>query len=594
MKKLKPKASYIFEVSFEVANKVGGIYRVLESKASEMVNYYGDNYFLIGPYFPEKARGEFKDEIPDKKMKDIFSALEQEGIKCHLGRWMVKGKPRAILVDFQDYLKDTDYIKGELWEKHGIDSLNSDSTFDHPVVWSYAVGKLIERLSEGRKGRGVAHFHEWLSGAGLLYLKERKSKVKTVFTTHATSLGRTLAFNQINFYTILENLNPEEEAYKYNVHSKHQIEKATALSSDTFTTVSEITGLETKHFLEREPDVTLTNGLDLEKFLTFEEIVIKHRLQRRRLREFVASFFFPYYTFDLENTLFYFTIGRNEFKAKGIDVFIKSLGDLNRKLKRSKNSPTIVSFIWIPTGVRNIKQEIIESKEFFNDIRESLEGSFPEIEERILYNLLYEKEFTTKELISENYLFEIEKKMLRFKRKNDNPPLCTHDLNSESDLILDSLKREGLLNREEDKVKVIYYPVYLTGHDGLSNLSYQEGLEACHLGVFPSFYEPWGYTPLEAAALGVSSVTTDLAGFGRYKDEIEKAKNGDGVYVLKRLQREDKDIVKDLTQFMHKFSKLERKERVENKIKAREIAARADWKEFGENYINAHNHALGK
>ncbi len=592
-KEKNPRCDKLFEVSFEVCNRVGGIYRVLESKADKMIHHYGDKYFLVGPYFRDKARGEFKEEAAPPKMRKVFHDLQSEGIRCHYGRWLVKGKPVTILIDFSDFFYKTDEIKKEMWDEFSVDSLDTGHDFNEPVVWSYAAGRLIRELDSEYKGeKTVAHFHEWLSGAGLLYLKSKKARVKTVFTTHATTLGRTLAFHSINFYNLLDELNPEEEVRKYGVLAKHSVEKASAKACDIFTTVSEITGMEAEKFLERKPDVYLPNGLDIEKFLSFEDIVIKHRLQRRRLRNFVASYFFPYYTFDLEDTLFYFIIGRNELRAKGIDVFINSLGKLNKKMQGENSNRTIVAFLFIPADVRGINPALLENVEYFRDLQDSMEGTFPEIEERILYNILRGKKLTKKNLISEDYLLDIEKKLHRMKRSGENPSLSTHHLNSLHDEIINHLKGADLLNREEDRVKVIYYPVYLTGHDGLSNLSYEEALEACHMGVFPSFYEPWGYTPLEAAALGVSSVTTDLAGFGRFCKGLKVKKERPGIYVLEREKHSDEDVTEDLHSFLYEFMKTSRRERVENKIEARKVAAKADWRIFVHSYIEAHNKVI--
>ncbi len=594
-KENNPRCDKLFEVSFEACNRVGGIYRVLESKADKMIHHYGDKYFLIGPYYRDKARGEFKEEAAPPKMRKVFQDLQGEGIRCHYGRWLIKGKPVTILIDFSDFFYKTDEIKREIWDEFGVDSLDTGHDFNEPVVWSYAAGRLIRELDSEYKGeKTVAHFHEWLSGAGLLYLKSRKTRVKTVFTTHATTLGRTLAFHSINFYNLLDELKPEEEVRKYGVVAKHSIERAAAKASDVFTTVSEITGMEAEKFLERKPDVYLPNGLDIEKFLSFEDIVVKHRLQRRRLRDFVASYFFPYYTFDMEETLFYFIIGRNELRAKGIDVFINSLGKLNKKMQEEGSTRTIVAFLFIPADVRGINPALLENVEYFRDLQGSLEGTLPEIEERILYNILRGKKLTKKSLISEDYLLDIEKKLHRMKRNGENPSLSTHHLNSLHDEIINHLKDAELLNREEDRVKVIYYPVYLTGHDGLSNLSYEEALEACHMGVFPSFYEPWGYTPLEAAALGVSSVTTDLAGFGRFCTGLKAKKERPGIYILEREKHSDEDVTEDLYSFLYEFMKTSRRERVENKIEARKIAAKADWRIFVHSYIEAHNKSLDR
>ncbi len=589
-----PQCDKLFEVSYETCNRVGGIYRVLESKADKMMQHYGDSYFLIGPYYRDKARGEFKEEAPPQEIRKAFNRLEKEGIRCHYGRWLVKGKPQTILVDFSEYFYKVDEIKKFMWDDFKVDSLHAGYDFNEPTCWSYATGRLIEELKkEFTEESFVAHFHEWLSGAGLLHLR-KVSNVKTVFTTHATSLGRTLAFNNVNFYKIFDEINPEEEAKKYNVFPKHSIEKATAKEADVFTTVSEITGIEAENFLKRKPDIILPNGLDIEKFLSFEDIVVKHRLQRKRLRNFVASYFFPYYTFDLEDSLFYFIIGRNELRAKGIDIFIDSLGKLNKRMKEEGSSRTIISFLFIPADVRGVNTSLLENVEYFRDIQETFEGTLPDIEERILYNILEEKELSKETLISEDYLLDLEKKLHRMKRSNEKPPISTHYLNSSNDEIVNCLKSADLLNREEDKVKVIYYPIYLTGHDGLSNLSYEEALEACHMGVFPSFYEPWGYTPLEAAALGVSSVTTDLAGFGRFCASLERKEHRPGIYVLEREKYQDDVIAEDLHQFLYNFTKTNRRERVENKIEARKIASKADWHSFVLNYIKAHNKATEK
>jgi glycogen synthase len=593
--KIIPLCDKVFEVSYEVCNRVGGIYRVLESKADKMTDHYDDKYFLIGPYYRDKAKGEFKEEAPPLEFKRVFQKLETEGLRFHYGKWLVKGKPNVILIDFSDYFYKVDEIKKEMWDDFGVDSLHSGYDFNEPVCWSYASGRLIREISSEFKNENiVAHFHEWLSGAGLLYLKAKKTKVKTVFTTHATSLGRTLAFHSINFYKLFDKIVPDEEARKYGVFQKHTIEKASAKEADVFTTVSEITGIEAEKFLSRKPDIILPNGLDIEKFLSFEDIVVKHRIQRKLLRNFVASYFFPYYTFDLEETLFYFIIGRNELRAKGIDIFISSLGKLNKKMREEKSKRTIISFLFIPADVRGINPSLLENVEYFRDVQETFESTFSDIEERMLYNILREKKLTKENLISEDYLLEIEKKLHRMKRSGETPSLSTHHLNSLHDEIINHLKEADLLNREEDRVKVIYYPIYLTGHDGLSNLSYEEALEACHMGVFPSFYEPWGYTPLEAAALGVSSVTTDLAGFGRFCTGLKRKKDKPGIYVLEREKKDDEVITEDLYKFLYDFMKTTRRERVENKIEARKIAAQADWQSFVINYIKAHNKAFEK
>ncbi len=600
MPKLNKKtieADLVLEISWEVCNKIGGIYTVLKSKAGQMINLYGQNYYLIGPYFPERIKGYFEEILPPEKLRNIFSELEKEKIKCHFGKWLIEGEPKVILIDFKDYWFKINEIKTNLWDYYKIDSLGAGHDFNEPVLWASAAGILIEKIANFfPEKKIVAHFHEWLSGAGLLHLRKNKTGVATVFATHATTLGRTLAYNNVDFYSILHKINPEQEISRYNIKAKHQLEKETAKNCHVFTTVSEITSLETERFLERKPDVLLPNGLDSEKFLNFEELIIKHRVQRNKLREFLIFYFFPYYTFELEETIFYFIVGRYEFRTKGIDIFIKTLSQLNQKLIKAKSKKTIIAFFWIPTEIRSVKTELLENREIFEDIKDAFEQISWETKEKILYAILEGKKIDEKVLFEKDFLLEIKKKILKLKREGF-PPLSTHELVNSQDAILKSFQENGLLNKKTDKVKVIFYPIYLTGHDGLANLNYQESLQACHLGVFPSFYEPWGYTPLETAALGVASITTDLAGFGRFCQKIEKIEKIEkypGIFVLERFAKSDEEEIKSLADFLHKFSQFTLKERVENKIQARKIAALADWKIFIKNYLKAHNLAISK
>lgn len=592
-----PKADLLFEVSWEAGNKVGGIYAVLTSKAMDTAQYYNSCYYLIGPYLPDKLKGEFQEQTPPDWLKELFLSLEKErGIRCHFGHWLISGEPFLILVDFQDLWKEVNQIKARLWEDYQIDSLNAGSDFNEPVIWARAVGELLQKICSFTQGKKiVVQFHEWLSANSMLYLKKVTAPIAAVFTTHATILGRTLAYNNINFYSDITSIRAEQEAEKYGIKAKHQLEKAAAESSDVFTTVSEITGLEARHFLGRNPDIILPNGLDIDSLLSFEELTIQHRRQREHLREFLLFYFFSYYTFDLENTLFYFISGRYEWRAKGIDVFIQALSELNRRLIKNKSKKTIVAFFWIPSSVRNVKAEILENRELFQEIKDSLEEVSWETKEKILYTLSQGKRISEHNLFSDDFLFDIKKKLLKAHRQGQ-PPLCTHDLvDDANDLILKSFKEFSLQNRESDRVKVVFYPIYLSGHDGLSNLNYQQSIQACHLGVFPSFYEPWGYTPMEAAAAGVAAITTDLAGFGQFCQTLRlENKKQPGIFVLKRFNQDDKSAVRSLADVMFHFSEYSHRERVENKIQARKTAALCNWRALIKNYIAAHNLAIAK
>ncbi len=595
---MDPDADVCFEVSWEVCNKVGGIFTVVSSKVSQMIEHYKDNYFLVGPYFPQKIYGIFEETLAPEGCRTALEKLKKEGIEVHCGTWLTKGNPHVLLIDFSNFAKNKNEIKKELWDNYKIDSLYTEYfDFDEPVIWAYAVGKVIESLKPSFNNKKiVAQFHEWLSGAGLLYLKSRKARIGTVFTTHATMLGRTLASEDINLYEILNKINPDEEAKKRgpSIFAKFQMEKQCALNANVFTTVSEITGIEAEKLLSRKPDVILPNGLDMSKFPTFEQSSVKHKIFKNRIKYFLMTYFFPYYSFNIDNTLIYFLAGRYEFHDKGIDVFIKALGELNLMLKKEKSNKTIVAFFWVPGNIRAIKPALLESKTLLNDIKDEVDDLSEDIKNKIINLLVSQKEISKKELFDEDNLEDFKRKTLRLLRKGV-PPASTHDLyNEDSDQILNAFKQAGLNNLKEDPVKVIFYPIYLSGADGLLDTSYYESMQGAHLGVFPSYYEPWGYTPLEGGALGVSSVTTDLSGFGRFICKECATQKYPGIFVLKRYQKKDDQVIKDLAGFMYKFAKFNAQERTENKITAQKIALMADWKNFIENYIKAHNLAVSR
>ena len=586
----------LFEVSWEVCNKVGGINTVLRSKIPQIVKHYKGNYYLIGPYISENAQREFEVGVPPEKLQTIFEKLHGEGIICHYGKWLIPEEPKTILIDYKNYAGKKDEIKAKLWETYKIDSLGSEyHDYDEPIVWGEAVGRLLEEVHKAYDHRMIAQFHEWLTAGALLYLKRNKVNIATVFTTHATALGRTLAGNNQELYKNLSTIDPEKEAYNWKVYTKHQTERACAQACDVFTTVSEITGMEAEHFLKRKPDVLVYNGLDLSKYPTFEEVSIKHKLYKGKTKSFIEYYFFPYYSFDLDNTLIYFLTGRYEFHNKGIDIFIKALAELNLVLREKNSHKTIVAFICIPRDVVRIKPALVENRAFYLDIQEAISDNMEEAKRRIIRFLISKNTITEKDLFSKEFLFDMRKKVFRFLKKGI-PPLCTHDLPFEDkDQIIKALREEGLLNREEDKVKVIFYPQYLNGADNLLDLDYNEAIMGAHLGVFPSYYEPWGYTPPETGAMGVAAVTTDNAGFGRYILSSDNTPKKDpGIFVIKTFNKTEQEKIDNLFDVLYKYSQYDREERIKNKIEARRLASLADWDKLIENYLAAYKLAVEK
>lgn len=593
---VKAEAEYVFEASWEVCNKVGGIYTVVSSKAAQMINQYKDKYFLIGPYYPEKAYGIFEETLPPPELKEIFDELSKEGIVGHFGTWLIKGNPQTILIDFTNYASQANAIKGDLWNAFQIDSLGAQfHDFDEPLVWATAVGKIIEKFAQKHEGsKIVGHFHEWLAGGALLYLKQHGSSAKTVFTTHATMLGRTIASSGTDLYAVLDTVNPEEEARKHGIQSKWTMEKQCAQNADCFTTVSEITGLEAEKLLGRKPDVYVYNGLDMAKFPTFEDLSIKHNLYKAKIKDFLLYYFFPYYSFDIDNTLIYFLCGRYEFHDKGIDVFIQALSILNDRLKKDKSPKTIVAFFWVPGNIKGIKQELLASKTYYQDIRDSISDNINEIRHNLTHALISGKKISDVNLFPKDFVDELKPKIIRLKRKG-SPPLSTHDLHDwDTDPIIQSFMRFGLNNGKDDRVKVVFYPIYLTGADGLLDTSYYESMMGSHLGVFPSYYEPWGYTPLEGGALGIPSITTDLAGFGRFIQQEKISSPNPGIWVIDRLNKEYQQVVDDLADTLYYYATRTKQDRIQNKIAARTAAGKADWQKFIEHYVEAHNLALTK
>ncbi len=590
------KDTFLVEASWEVCNKVGGIHTVITSKAQYIQREFED-YVLVGPYFYEKASKEFIERVPPSEFKGVFSELKSRGILCHYGTWLISSKPNVVLLDFSSFVSNKNNIKTKLWEKFKIDSLFTNFfDFDQPVIWAYAVGMFVDLLSKSIPNKQfILQAHEWLSGASILYLKMNSSNVKTVFTTHATVLGRTLANSNINFYDMFDSINPDEEAYKYKVQAKHQLEKASALNTDVFTTVSEITNMEASHFLGRKADIIVANGLNIDKFPTYDELAIRHKLYKNKIKEFMLYYFFPYYSFDIDNTIIYFLLGRYEFKAKGIDVFIKALGRLNERLKRENSNKTVLAFLWVPANVKRVRPELLEAKTYYDDLKSTIDDKTDDLKQRIMYLFLSKKEIKEEDLFDNEFLLQERKTMLHLSRSG-NPPLSTHELyDEEHDAILNSLRSNNLLNRKEDKVKVVFYPIYLTGADGLLDLSYYESITASHLGIFPSFYEPWGYTPVEAAASAISSITTDLAGFGRFISHyITNDSKTSGIFVLNRLNRTDDEVVSDLADIMYSYYLLDKSERIKNKIEANKLSKLVDWSVLVKNYLNAYSLALSR
>ena len=383
----------LIEVSYEAANKVGGIYTVLVSKMAYAMDNSSD-YYAIGPYQQGSKSSEFKEEKPPKELEEAFQEIQRKyGITCRYGRWLAGTKPKTILVDPAGFRKKTDEVKWKLWDEYKIDSWETDSWFNDPVIWSKSTGILLEELVRRGffKSQPVAHFHEWLSGAGLLHLKSTGTKIPTVFTTHSTVLGRVIAeTGKENLYDIINKglskgeTAGDDKAYEYQAHAKHLLEKVTAKNADVFTTVSEIMGKECEYMLARKPDVILANGLDMSKFPPKDSVMKMHKVCSENMMNFLLGYFLPYYEIDPDSALVCFISGRYEFRNKGIDIFIDAMGMLNDTLRRTGEKRDVFAFIWVPDETIRKKPTVVEHLELFDDVEKLIADETEKIERDVL------------------------------------------------------------------------------------------------------------------------------------------------------------------------------------------------------------------
>ncbi len=599
------KRPFFFEVSFEIGNKVGGIYTVIASKVAQMQDYYGSsNYYTIGFYDRNKAQYEFISKDP-AELRNTFDDLDKEGIKCYYGVWNIPGNPRCILIDVKDFMHKCNDIKKQLWDHNKIDSLNADSWFEEPVVWSYAAGMLLERLKNCMNSDIIAQFHEWMAGVALLYLKSKNVKIATVFTVHATMLGRSIASRGEALADMIEDglknnktIDPKI-AYKYNVQAKHLTEIACAQNCTIFSTVSQTTAREAEFILGKKPDITLPNGLDMAKFPAMEKLSYQHKIEKDKVLSFLSAYFEPYYNVNLKDPRIMFISGRYEYHNKGLDIFIDSLGKLNEKLKSEKYKQHTFVFIAIPSDIRGENREILENFSLYNEMEDHVDEILPQVKWNLMRSLA-NGDHMHKELLKyleSQCVKKFKKFTLAFRsRAGKNPPLCALELNypNNDDMILEQLKRNNLLNRQEDVVKVIFYPAYLSSADRLLSIDYNSMLIATSLAVFPSYYEPWGYTPVESAAHGCISLTTDLAGFGQYISTKINENTDKGIRILKRRGRKYGAIVSDLSDIMYEVTTMSEEEIIVQKHNAKHISALVSWDNLAENYFKAHKMALTK
>ena len=548
------KPDYIFESSWEVCNKVGGIYTVLSTRAKTLQDEMKDHIIFIGPdVWKEKDCPYFKEE------KALFAdwqwEAKEQGLLLRVGRWTVPGEPVAVLVDFNPFFEKKNEIYTWLWENYGVDSLHAYGDYDEASMFSYAAALVTEsfyhhyQLDEKRV---VYHANEWMCGLGALYVNQKLPRVGTVFTTHATSIGRSIAGNQKPLYDYLFAYNGDQMAGELNMQSKHSIEKQTAWHVDCFTTVSDITANECKELLDKPVDVVLPNGFDnsfVPKAATFTR---KRKAARRRLLSIANALLGE--KFD-DDTLIVSTSGRYEFRNKGIDVFVEAM---NRLLRDRELKKKVLAFIEVPGWVGEPRKDLKERIDLIENGKKNAGGEF-------------------------GSPLEV--------------PQVTHWLHNMShDNVLGMMKYYDMHNRKDDNVKVIFLPCYLDGEDGIVDMTYYDVVLGNDLCIYPSYYEPWGYTPLEAVAFKVPCITTDLAGFGLWanKEFGHYGELEDGVKVIHRTDYNYSEVADAIKDNVAKFSAMTKEEVEACRKAADQLSKKALWSEFIKYYYEAYDIALRK
>lgn len=532
---------YIFETSWEVCNKVGGIHTVLCTKARHL-QQWNDHILMLGPEL-QKEKEASPEFIENKELFPLWKEQAlKEGLHIRIGHWDITGKPVVVLVDFTSLYEKKNGIFGHLWLKYGLDSLTGQWDYINPALFGYAAGMVIASFCRHQlktSGNIIAQFHEWMTGTGILYLKEYLPHIGTVFTTHATVAGRTLAGSDQPFYTLFKNDTGDAVARKYQVISKHSLEKTAAINADCFTCVSEFTASECRHFLEKQPDFITPNGFDE----TMVPVPVEYSLLKSKARSRIFQVIKALLQQDVpESSLLVIKSGRYEFQNKGIDLFINSLA----LLQHTPAVVPVVAIIFVPALDNGPRPELIHRLEH------------PDMQHPL---------------------------------KNE---ILTHDLvGAESDPIFRHIRQKGLNNAPESGVKVLFVPAYMEGRDGVFNMKYYDILPGFDLAVFPSYYEPWGYTPLESIAFQVPAITSSLSGFGMAVKKLPEY-TGKGLYIVERNDENDMQAEAEIAGIIRTYAGLSPQQRTEMQQAAAAISKLFLWKKQIIWYIKAYDYALQK
>jgi glycogen synthase len=598
-----PSGAVLFEIAWEVCNQVGGIYQVLRSKAATIAERWKDRYCLIGPYIESKAAVEFEPGRPAGWIGRAIKALADEGLTVHYGRWLIPGNPRVLLIDHSASPDRLAVIKRRLLDDHAIETPPADPLIDGSAAFGDAVRRTLEKLNYYWSGPGaaggasterpiIAHFHEWLGSIALPMLRSQNLPMALVFTTHATILGRYIASSDEGFYDRLPGINAAAEATRLGVKTQFQIERACAQSSHVFTTVSSITGEECAHLLGRAPDIVTANGLNIAQYYAAHQMQFWHAEYKERINQFVMGHFFPSYPINLDKTLYFFTSGRFEPRNKGFDLCLETMARLNAELKARDWGITVVFFIITARPTRSINPVILEKRGVLNELRQVCQKITEDVGERLYRHAAAGEKIHLDDVVDEYWRLRYKRTQYALKYQG-LPLITTHVMdNDQSDPVLNQIRYLGLINKAEDPVKIVYHPEFINPANPLWGIEYEQFVRGCHLGVFPSLYEPWGYTPLECLATGVPAVTSDLAGFGRYALDHLLGHEELGLTVLRRRGRGFHEAAAELTRKLLYFCELRRRDRIALRNAVERFSWEFDWARLSIAYHKAHDLAL--
>uniref|UniRef100_A0A672UQW0 Glycogen [starch] synthase n=1 Tax=Strigops habroptila TaxID=2489341 RepID=A0A672UQW0_STRHB len=575
----------LFEVSWEVTNKVGGIYTVIQTKAKTTADEWGENYFLVGPYFEQNVKTQVEAcEPANPAVKKAMDTMKSQGCQVFFGRWLIEGSPYVLLFDIGSAAWNLDRWKGEFWDVSNIGIPFHDREANDAVIFGSLTAWFLKEFDD--KPNIIAHFHEWQAGVGLILSRSRKLPVATIFTTHATLLGRYLCAASIDFYNNLDQFDIDKEAGERQIYHRYCMERASVHCAHVFTTVSQITAVEAEHMLKRNPDVVTPNGLNIKKFSAMHEFQNLHSMYKARIQEFIRGHFYGHLDFSLEKTLFFFIAGRYEFSNKGADMFLEALSRLNFLLRVHKTDVTVVVFFIMPAKTNNFNVETLKGQAVRKPCLPFL---------HFLYTTDNKGEIPDLNKILDRDDITIMKRAIFSTQRHCLPPVTTHNMIDDgNDPILNTIRRIGLFNNRTDRVKVIVHPEFLSSTSPLLPLDYEEFVRGCHLGVFPSYYEPWGYTPAECTVMGIPSVTTNLSGFGCFMQEHVADPAAYGIYIVDRRFRSPDESCNQLTQFLYRFCQQSRRQRIIQRNRTERLSDLLDWRYLGRYYMHARHLALSR